>query len=228
MAVKEPAKGHVSLMETLVAKQLVSEEVLQKGHDEAVKHNRALFRVLVEQGALGEKEKLEFLHHELGLPVVSLRDIMPRPEVSGFLSPEQCRRHHLVPLRIEGGKLLTAMEDPTDVRGLKALEAGANMDVKPVLASMADIELAISRMPDLESEAATGGAGGWARKGVLLLLTFLPAVAFYVYIFLTKHEGGFVAELDGFGRVLFLVLTWGSWASVAFFLTDLVFGPKKR
>ncbi len=228
MAVKESGKGHVSLMESLVSKQLVSEEVLQKGHDEAVRHNRALFRVLVEQGALGEKEKLQFLHQELGLPIVSLRDIMPRPEVSGFLTSEQCRRHHLVPLRIEGGKLLTAMEDPTDVRGLKALEAGANMEVKPVLASMADIELAISRMPDLEAEASLGGGGGWARKAVLLLLTFVPAVAFYVFIFLTKHEGGFIAELDGFGRVLFLVLTWGSWASVAYFLTDIVFGPRRR
>ncbi len=228
MPVKESGRGHVSLMESLVAKQLVSEEVLQKGHDEAIRHNRALFRVLVDQGALSEADKLQFLHVELSLPIVSLRDIMPRPEVSGFLSQEQCRRLHLVPLRVDGGKLLTAMEDPTDVRGLKALEAASHMDVKPVLASMADIELAISRMPDLEAGLPHASGGGWARKGVLLLLTFIPAMAFYVYIFLTKHEGGFVAELDGFGRVLFLILTWGSWASVAYFLADLVFGPKRR
>jgi len=230
MAVREPVRAHESVAEQLLAQKLISEDALQAAGEEAAKGNRPLLAILVQQGALDENAKLRFLNRTLGIPVVSLRDIMPRPEVSGFLSVERCMKHRLVPLRIEGGKLLAAMEDPTDIAALSAMQTAASMDVKPVLASSADIDLAISRTPDLDSMEGNvrRPSSSAAQKATLLVLTFIPAMAFYIAIFLNQSKEGFIAELDGFGRMLFLVITWGSWASVAFFITDLVFGKPRR
>ncbi len=228
MTVKEHLKNFETVAEQLLAQKLVTEDALQAAIEEAIKNERSLLRVLVDTGALKEADRLRFLHKSLELPVVSLRDIMPRPEVSGFLSVDKCRRHRFVPLRIEAGKLLIAMEDPTDIAASTAAETASEMDLKPVLASAADIDLAISRMPDLDSaDGAAPGTSPIIQKLVLLVLTFVPSVAFYMAIFLSGKNGpAFTRELDEFGRVLFLLLTWGSWASIAYFITDIVFGSK--
>lgn len=230
MAVKEPVRARESVAERLLAEKLITEDALQSASEEAAKGDRPLLAILVEQGALSENDKLRFLNRSLGIPVVSLRDIMPRPEVSGFISAERCMKHRLVPLRIEGGKLLAAMEDPTDIAALTALQTAASMDVKPVLASGTDINLAISRTPDLEAMEGKPRrkSSSAVQKATLLVLTFIPAMAFYIAIFLNPSKEGFIAELDGFGRVLFLIITWGSWASIAYFITDMVFGKPKR
>jgi len=230
MTVKEQLKNFETVAEKLLSQKLVSEDVLQTAIEEAIKHERSLLRVLVDNGSLKESDRLRFLHKTLELPVVSLRDIMPRPEVSGFLSVDKCRRHRIVPLRIESSKLLIAMEDPTDISACTAAETASEMDLKPVLASAADIDLAISRMPDLDSaDAQAPGTSPIIQKLVLLVLTFVPSVAFYMAIFLSGKNGpAFTRELDEFGRVLFLLLTWGSWASIAYFITDIVFGSKPK
>lgn len=230
MAVKEQLKNFETVAEQLLTQKLVTEDVLQSAIEEAIKTERSLLRLLVDSGALKEADRLRFLHKMLELPVVSLRDIMPRPEVSGFLSVDKCRRHRVVPLRIEAAKLLIAMEDPTDISALTAAETASEMDLKPVLASGADIDLAISRMPDLDSaDAERPSTSPFIQKLVLLILTFVPSVAFYVAIFLSGKNGpAFTRELDEFGRVLFLLLTWGSWASIAYFITDIVFTQKPK
>ncbi|MDX2175805.1 MAG: hypothetical protein SF028_04985 [Candidatus Sumerlaeia bacterium] len=229
---KEPKPALDRLEQGLLAARLVAPDELERARQEASVNGRPLMRMLVEHGVLTEREKLKFLRDHCKLDVISLRDIAPRPEVSGFVSSEQCRRHRFVPLRMEGAsRVLVAMEDPTNLEGRTLVETAFEKEVVPVIASGEDVDLAISRMPDLggrKAAAPNSAIQGGFRVATLLMLTFLPLIAVF-YLFVATSvlpQPDFFKELDFFGRTLLFLLGFLSWASVAYFATDLIFGRR--
>jgi type IV pilus assembly protein PilB len=63
-----------------------------------------------------------------------------------------CRRHSAIPIGFEDGKLLVAMADPANVFALDDIRSLTGMDVKPVVATRADVAAAIDRYYRADSE----------------------------------------------------------------------------
>lgn len=239
MAVKHQSSERISktpetIADILLRERRISAEVYEQAMREHHASERPVSRVLVDLGAISEKDKLVFLQRETKCDVVSLKDVSPRADVAGFMTKEKCRRIRAVPLRVESGRLLVAMEDPTDVRAMDALETAMSLPVRPVLATGADIDLAINRMPEGVEAPQTRSGSGIASKISLLLLVFGPVAIFYYFLFAVVPEHDALNDwvnsinMDMFERTLFIVLGWLMWASVAYFLHDLVFGEKKK
>lgn len=218
-----------SIADVLLREGWIDKSQYQKAMEQYERTRDSLVRIFSEMGALNEETRLNILQRTMAIKVVSLQDVTPRSEVAGFVSREVCRRRHVVPLQLEEASVLVAMEDPTDVRTIADLEKIFSRSVKPVLASTKDILEAINRLPEPITPARTDMDGtGYKLVSTLSLLaiTFVPIVAFYYAISNTKLGKDWYANFGTttFENILVFVVVWGSWAAVAYFLNDLIFG----
>ena len=91
----------------------------------------------------------------LQVPLVRLPVVGADPAATALLSPQLARRLRVVPLRIHGGLLAAAMEDPSDSEALAALEFVSPHRVVPLQATMRGIRDAIARSYDRVEDQET-------------------------------------------------------------------------
>ena len=231
---------------TLTHKEGIADMLLQEGlideaqyaHavDEYERTRRSIVRILVEMGVLPDRKRMEILSRTLSTKVVSLRDVAPRPEVAGFVTREVCRRRMIVPLRIEDNTVVVAMEDPSDMRCLADLEKVFARPMRALLAADSEILEAIDRLPaeaarpDLSDSANPQDKPGYNLVATLSLMTmvFGPLAALFYFIGFTDTGKEFYGglNLSGFENGLVFVIVAGSWASIAYFINDLIFGKE--
>ncbi len=136
----------MQLAEILLADGLVSEGQLTAAYDEHQRAGRSLGRVLVEQGILSESQLVAALAQQIGLPFVDLQEYQVDGSAIGRVSGAVCRRHTVLPMGFqEDGKLLLAMADPGNVFALDDIRSLSGCEVRPVVATRADVLAAIDR-----------------------------------------------------------------------------------
>ncbi|MFZ0325405.1 MAG: ATPase, T2SS/T4P/T4SS family [Actinomycetes bacterium] len=139
------------LGDILLERGLVSEDQLISAYTEHQKAGRALGRVLVDQGVLTESQLVAALAQQIGLEFVDLADYPVDANIVARVPGNMCRKHSAIPIRVDDdGKLLLAMADPANVFAIddvKATLASSNIfvDIKPVVATRADVAAAIDR-----------------------------------------------------------------------------------
>jgi hypothetical protein len=225
----------MSLADFLLAEGVISREQRDRALEESDAKKVPVLRVLQEMGALSDADRIKVLHRKANIPVVSLEDVVPRPEVAGFISRDICRHHRVVPVRKESGGIMVAMEDPTDIDLIADLEKVFGTTVRPVLAPLSDIMETIDRLP--ESGAPTYAepeARSWT-KGLLstvslIILAFGPIVGSFYFININEFGREWYASygFTNFETGLVFLIAWGCWASLAYFLNDLIFGTPKE
>jgi len=105
----------------------------------------ALDEALLNAADLGEETLLRHLSAEFRIPYVDLETQQPSKE---FLSRFPARilvRHRLLPLQERGGVVLVATSKMFDTSGLDELRLASGKDLRPVLATTAEIDRAIRR-----------------------------------------------------------------------------------
>lgn len=223
-----------TLAESLLKDGLISRDQYESAVKEYEKTKQSIIRILSDMGALDDQSRMAVLHRTFGHEVVKLKDVVPSVEVAGLIPKDMCRRHHLVPLRMDQERVVIAMEDPSDVRVIGDIEKVFGRSAKVVLASSKEIGETIDRMPQFE----TANSGAPMEVGVdkvvgsmsLLVLTLVPLAASYYYCFYhaTGSEWYASFELDHFETGLAMVIAWGCWAAIAYFVNDLIFGKQNR
>ncbi len=131
---------------------LVSPTQLEAAYEEQQRVGRALGRVLIEQGVLTESQLVSALATQIGLRFVDLSDFAVDGSAVGRVPGPVCRRHSAMPIGFEDGKLLVAMADPANVFAIDDIRSLAGMDVKPVVATRADVTAAIDRYYRADSD----------------------------------------------------------------------------
>jgi len=121
-------------------------------HDEQERGGRALGRVLIDQGVLTESQLVAALATQIGLRFVDLGDFAVDGSAIGRVPGAVCRRHSAMPIGFEDGKLLVAMADPANVFAVDDIRSLTGMDVKPVVATRADLAAAIDRYYRADSD----------------------------------------------------------------------------
>jgi type IV pilus assembly protein PilB len=138
--------------EVLLDGGLVSPDQLRGAYDEHRRAGRSLGRVLVDQGVLTEAQLVSALATQIGLRFVDLSDYPVDGSAVGLVPGAVCRRHTAVPIGFEEGKLLVAMADPANVIAVDDLRSIAGRDVRPVVATRADVMSAIDRFYRADSD----------------------------------------------------------------------------
>lgn len=234
MAVAIPNKS--SLADVLLKEGVINKDQYQRAIDEYDRTKRSLVRILSDMGVLTEDLRLDILRKNTSYEVVKLQNVVPSAEVSLYITKDMCTRAHAVPLRLDEGSVIVAMEDPTDIRILGDLEKIFGMSIKPVLATSAEINATIDRIPEGSAanfdQPVSGPSIGYRLFStlILMIMVFVPLVGFYYFVNRTEAGGEWFGSfgLNRFETVLLYVVTWSSWAAIAFFIHDILFNKKEE
>ena len=133
------------LGEMLVEAGKVTPEQLEKALAAHKRSGERLGRVLVQQGVITETGLLKVLEEALGIPLVDLSTTPPVKEAVRLIPMSLAERHHVIPVRKVGNRLVVAMVDPTNFFAIDDLRMVTQCDIEPVMASEADIRHAIEQ-----------------------------------------------------------------------------------
>jgi type IV pilus assembly protein PilB len=125
---------------------LVTQEQLSAAFEEHQRAGRALGRVLVERGVLTEAQLVAALAQQIGLKFVDLSDYSLDGAAVASVPATVCRRYNALPIGYEDGRLLVAMSDPANVFAIDDIRSLTGAEVKPVVATKADVTAAINRV----------------------------------------------------------------------------------
>jgi type IV pilus assembly protein PilB len=164
---------------------LVTPEQLTGAVEEQRKLGRSLGRVLVELGVLTEAQLVAALATQIGMKFVDLTDYPVDGSAVTRVSDAVCRRHTALPIGYEDGKLLVAMADPANVFALDDIRSLTGYEVRPVVATKADVLGAINRyhrgdaeMDDLTMAIDTANDDGDDLSHVKEIVEDAPIVKF--------------------------------------------------
>jgi type IV pilus assembly protein PilB len=137
----------------------VTREQLADAYEEHQRLGRSLGRVLVDRGILSESQLVAALAQQIGLRFVDLTEFPVDGSAVASVPEAVCRRHTALPIAYEDGRLLVAMADPANVFAIDDIRSLARCEVKPVVATRADVLQAISKYhradADLEDLTST-------------------------------------------------------------------------
>jgi type IV pilus assembly protein PilB len=123
----------------------VTADQLAGAVDEQRRLGRRLGRVLVDRGVLTEGQLVAALATQIGLKFVDLSDVPVDGSAVSRVPAPVCRRHNALPIGYDEGKLVVAMADPANVFAVDDIRAMTGMEVRPVVATKADVLAAINR-----------------------------------------------------------------------------------
>ena len=133
------------LGEILVGAGKLSDESLVRALDEQKKYGEKLGKILTKMEFLTEKEIIDTLSQQLGIPIVSLdgRDI-PMDLIRLF--PEEVWKNYMViPFEKHFNVLRIAMVDPLDINAIDEVARLVKMEVEPCIVTEGDMKRAFAK-----------------------------------------------------------------------------------
>lgn len=113
-----------------------------------------LGEVLVRMGVLTKMRLKEAVRRYLGIPEISLTQVIIDPGVAGLIPEEMARRYTLIPFEQRSGTLRVAMLDPTHERALRDVRMYTGLEVEPVFSKEEEIQAAIRLCLTVEQSVA--------------------------------------------------------------------------
>ncbi len=140
------------LADILLDGGLVNETQLAAAYDEHRRGGRSLGRVLVEHGALTEPQLVSALAQQIGLPFVDLSEYAVDGSAVALVPAAVCRRHTVLPIGYDEGRLVLAMADPANVFALDDVRSLTGLEPRAVVSTREDLLSAIDRYCRNEAE----------------------------------------------------------------------------
>lgn len=120
--------------------------------ESALAHQRRwggrLGRAIVHLGFMREADVLSAVGNQLGVPFVPLGDRVIPGDVLSTVPEKVIRRHKVLPIALlrghRRGPLVVACPDPSDLPVLDDLTFATGLEIRPVLASEAELDQAIA------------------------------------------------------------------------------------
>ncbi|MDD2401122.1 MAG: ATPase, T2SS/T4P/T4SS family [Clostridia bacterium] len=159
--------GKIRLGSLLVEAGLVDETQLATALNIQNETGRRLGEILVENKMVGERELVNILSEQMGFPIVEVDTVDIAPEIPTIVKENLARRHILMPLKMENGRIVVAMADPLNIYAIDDIQMTTGCGVVPYIAGKKEIMRAIDRyygqqsteaaVEDLLKEMSAGG-----------------------------------------------------------------------
>lgn len=137
------------LGQILVTAGLITESQLQEAMESL--DGRTLSRTLVTLGYAKEADIASAVAKSMNLPYVDLTKYEVNASAVTLVSEELARRYLILPIDIEGEKLIVAMADPANIFAIDDLRIITGYDIKPVVCTETDINAAIGQHVKMDS-----------------------------------------------------------------------------
>ncbi len=137
----EPCSGKNKgrLGDRLIAAGIITEEQLSLALREHKRLDIFLGEALTGLGFLTQHVLSAYLAEETSAEVVDVKNIVVSPELISLLPYDLAKRHKVLPLHRENGRLTIAMSDTLNIIGLDSVELATGLSVDVVAASEQDI-----------------------------------------------------------------------------------------
>ncbi len=127
----------------LVGRGFITQQQLEEGLREQAISGRRLGEVLVEKEYISEDQLLETISDRLGVPRISLDQMVLDPQVVQKVSVELARRYTLIPIFEIGNTLTLAMADPLNIIAIDEIKYLTGANIKRAVALSSEIRTAI-------------------------------------------------------------------------------------
>ena len=129
----------------LVDAGVITPDQLQQALHQQKEMKKRLGDVLISEGYISQQQFIEVLEFQLGIPHVQLFRQKIEPKIIALIPQKLATMHGVLPLRVDGGKLILAMSDPLDYFAIDEIRIATGMRVDPVIASKDELTRAINR-----------------------------------------------------------------------------------
>ena len=134
------------LGDLLVEQGIITEQQLSYALMIQKNTGQKLGEIIAFQGFLSENEMMRFLQIQMGVRFIDLNQKTIDPKLASTVSPAIAKKYTLVPVELENGKLVVAMEDPLDFIALEDLRRASKYKIVPVISFKESIKQAIMRL----------------------------------------------------------------------------------
>ena len=141
-----------NLGQILVDRELISFEQLRDAEDQQRTTGRTISQVLVDQRIVTEKQLVAALATQIGMEFVDFDDLEIDPRAATMLSEQLMRRHGMVPIGFEDGRIVIAMSNPANVIAADDVRTMTKMDVKTVVATKDEVLAAIGKYSSMTED----------------------------------------------------------------------------
>ncbi|MBI3920411.1 MAG: Flp pilus assembly complex ATPase component TadA [Armatimonadetes bacterium] len=128
-----------SLGQMLKEKGLVNDQQLSTALEAAKTASQPLGQTLIDLGFVDETIVMQAVAAQKGVPYVDLSKIQYDKGNLGLIPGELQEKHGVLPIKLDGKKLIVATADPSNIVGLDEIRMRTGYDVRPVLASVTQI-----------------------------------------------------------------------------------------
>ncbi len=130
----------------LSKKNLLSPVQVQELHRLQQQKKEPIIHLLLEKGWVGEKDIRRILKDEFLFEEVALAEFRVDPSISELIPRSFCERQLVVPLRMEGRRIMLAVADPLDTGLIDDLRFVSGLDVQVVMAGVTEIREKLSEI----------------------------------------------------------------------------------
>ncbi len=134
------------LGDMLVEKNIITEEKLAEALKQQKLRKQRLGKVLVDLNFVTEKAILKVISEQLGIPIMDISTSVIEEDVANLIDPDFARDKLIVPLMLDGNKLIVGMADPLDVFSIEKLENSLSMPIDVVICPEMQITNAITSL----------------------------------------------------------------------------------
>lgn len=134
------------LGDMLIEKKLINDEQIAEALKQQKLRKQRLGKVLVELNYVTEKDILNVLSEQLNIPILDISAMIIDKDVANLIDADFAREKYVVPLMLDGNKLIIGMADPLDVFSVEKLENTLKMPIDVVICSEQDITNAVSNL----------------------------------------------------------------------------------
>ncbi len=225
-----------NLGEMLLREGLINNDQLEEALKRQKATDKSLGYILAEMGVITESVKMSFLRKKFGYKFFSLRAGQIDPLTLSYIPKAYAQKYHLVPVRVESGALVVAMDDPSDLTLLDSLKTLVGMSIRPVIASSADIDDVLGQYPEERGYAEVPAPPSLLYRAIRYaafpILGFLPLVVFIALLGFSEEFRRKVNSVAGsefsFDVFLYTLLGWGLWIIIVWEINGLIFQEKRK
>ncbi len=105
---------------------------------------------MISSGYITQQQFIEALEFQLGIPHVQLYRQKIDPKIIQLIPQKLADQHCVMPIRMDGNKLMLAMADPLDYFAIDEVRIATGLRVEPVIASKDELVRAITRYYGLQ------------------------------------------------------------------------------
>jgi type IV pilus assembly protein PilB len=134
------------LGEILVEKGIITEEILNRALSIQQGSMEKLGDVFLKMEVIKEEDLYSALSDIYNVPYVNLDDVVIDSEIVRLVPEHICRRYMVIPLNIDGDRIMVAMSNPVNIYALDDIRIITGKDVDPVLASERQITQVLDRI----------------------------------------------------------------------------------